>query len=649
VNKGVSVSTTHPGYRADVDGLRALAVLSVIGFHAFPGMLRGGFVGVDIFFVISGFLISGLIYQALKENRFSYLDFYARRVRRIFPALFAVLATGMIVGFFWLYSTEYKELGKQAAAGAGFVANILFWSESGYFDSEAQTKPLLHLWSLGVEEQFYFFWPIMVVFFYQRSRRLVWMLAAVVLASFFWNIFLVRSDPIATFYLPMTRFWELLLGAILAYAATFRSSGVSHGIAFPVRISDEVLSAFGFTLISASLVVISENMAYPGWWAILPTTGALLVIAAPGAWLNRHVLANPIVVFVGIISYPLYLWHWLVLWAFARAELATRWDRLAAVAVSFLLAWLTYVFIERPIRFGIRSSARSIALVACTAIAGVSGWFVYATDGAAFRYPPIVRSLASYHYDGPADYREGLCQLDNDEPFAALDLQCIDPPKSPSTLLVLWGDSHASSLYQGLKAQKNTRTDLRIAQFTSSGCPPLVGGGQFGKHKTCESFADSALTRIRLLRPDIVVLEGFWLYYSTLDGTQRVMSALQHTIGELKAAGVRRVVVFGPLPRWLLDQPTVGLRLWEQTHELKWRTRLYLDPGSAPIDAAIDSAVSGTDAIFVSPMNLLCNSDGCLITTDRKTPIPLAWDNVHLTAAGSRLLIDLSSGAIFGN
>ena len=297
-------------YRADVDGLRAIAVLAVVGFHASPETIPGGFIGVDVFFVISGFLISSLIVKRLNDGNFSFLEFYARRVRRIFPALTIVLLAILTLGWFTLLPTEFLSLGKHTMAAAAFAANILNYFEAGYFDAPASSKPLLHIWSLGVEEQFYFVFPALLLLAW-RFRATTKVFALLGIASFALNIALVRNHPSFTFYLPFTRFWEFIAGALFAF------SGLQNGKAVRPVLSAvsapqyrDFCAGTGMLLIAAGLVFASEA-SFPGWWALLPVVGSFFIIGAgPQAWLNRHVLAKPGPVFIGLISYPLYLWHW---------------------------------------------------------------------------------------------------------------------------------------------------------------------------------------------------------------------------------------------------------------------------------------------------------------------------------------------------
>ena len=319
-----------PKYRPDIDGLRAIAVLAVIGFHASPSLIPGGFIGVDIFFVISGYLISTIIMNNLERSSFSFVEFYIRRINRIFPALFIVLFTCYIFGWFVLLPDEYKQFGKHVAGGAGFVSNFMFWIESGYFDNAAKTKPFLHLWSLGIEEQFYIIWPLLLWIAWKQRLNLLIITLLVMLISFALNITRVNSEHLdAAFYSPQTRFWELLVGSVLAYFNLHKQAYYSKLTLleawFDKRVGPliylhqsnpkntllNLLSFLGATLILISILLISKENSFPGWWALMPTAGAFLIILAGNkAWLNRAVLSHRSFVWFGLISFPLYLWHW---------------------------------------------------------------------------------------------------------------------------------------------------------------------------------------------------------------------------------------------------------------------------------------------------------------------------------------------------
>ena len=389
-------------YRPDIDGLRAFAVLAVVGFHTFPESIRAGFIGVDIFFVISGYLICANIFQSLEKGTFSFSDFYGRRVRRIFPALILVLLSCLVVGWVYFLTNEYGQLGKHLAAGSGFISNLVFWNEVGYFDNAADTKPLLHLWSLGIEEQFYIFWPILLWISWRRRFNLLLFTILVALVSFYLNLSSIIQNPIAAFYSPLTRFWELLIGSLLAYVLFYKENitlkhvdkfknlflNLSQAKRYKVALIN-IASLTGVLLIAYGFRRINNEQPYPGPWALLPVLGAALIITAgQNAYFNRVILSNKIAVSIGLISFPLYLWHWPLL-SFNRIisgeQHPTVTSLLTILALSILLSWITYRFVETPLR-GIRMSRKAIApLVCCMSLVGIAGYAIFLMGGAPIR------------------------------------------------------------------------------------------------------------------------------------------------------------------------------------------------------------------------------------------------------------------------
>jgi peptidoglycan/LPS O-acetylase OafA/YrhL len=392
-------SQLHPKYRPDIDGLRALAVLSVVAFHAYPKSVKGGFIGVDIFFVISGYLISTIIFENLYRGTFSFTDFYTRRIKRIFPALLLVLTACLLFGWFILLADEFNQLGKHVAAGASFISNLVFWDEAGYFDNAADTKPLLHLWSLGIEEQFYLVWPLILWLAWKFRLNLLIITILFAITSFALNINVIKSDEIAAFYSPQTRFWELLTGSLLAWITLYKN-GFNFQIGNKIEIAinsifnknnrwgnnkavPNIQSLFGLALLIFGFWQINKDLSFPGYWALVPVLGATLLLAAgPSAIINRTILSNKIVVWFGLISFPLYLWHWPLL-SFARIyenEVLRGHIRITAVILSILFAWLTYKFIERPIRFGKSGQVKVAILCSLVFLAGVAGAIIYKHD-----------------------------------------------------------------------------------------------------------------------------------------------------------------------------------------------------------------------------------------------------------------------------
>ena len=462
-------------YRPDIDGLRAIAVLSVVGYHAFPTWVKGGFIGVDIFFVISGFLISTIIFTGLERGSFSFAHFYSRRIRRIFPALLVVLIACYAFGWQILLADEYKQLGKHIAAGAGFVSNIVLWRESGYFDVAAELKPLLHLWSLGIEEQFYIFWPLILWAAWKRKFNLFWLTVVLAVFSLGFNLATYRVDRVANFYNPLSRFWELLAGAWLAYlsshsrssehpflascrkyrlnidaffAKLFSKNHVPTGLMFA-----NTQSALGLFCIAAALLLITKDKAFPGTWALLPVSGAVLVLAAGSqAWFNRNILSSRLFVWFGLISYPLYLWHWPIL-SFARimeSETPSRSIRIAAVLGAIVLAWLTMRFIERPLRFGGQEKTKVAFLVGMMLLVLLTGEVTRKLDGVEFRITSTFNAdLSTLKLGKGREMLGNNCGLP-EEKDKKNRAHCSSGRSDFSTFVV-FGDSKAEALYYGLE------------------------------------------------------------------------------------------------------------------------------------------------------------------------------------------------------
>jgi peptidoglycan/LPS O-acetylase OafA/YrhL len=447
---GVS-QNIRPAYRADIDGLRAIGVLAVVAYHAFPSLLPGGFVGVDVFFVVSGYLISLIIMESLEKSSFSFSEFYARRVRRIFPALLLVMVAVLAFGWIALLAGEYQQLGKHVGFGAAFVSNFVLWFESGYFDNAAASKPLLHLWSLGVEEQFYIFWP----FFLWLAWRLRFnfLAAALTLAvfSFAANIILTAYSPAAAFYSPFSRCWELMLGAVLAYGAIHRRrrwNASDEDTESSLTGAGQVASLLGAGLVLLSFVLAREE-GFPGWQVLLPTIGtALLIWAGPRAIFNAAVLANRPIVWLGLISYPLYLWHWPLL-SFVRivhgeADVAMRG---VVVLASIILAASTYLLLESPLRRARRPALVAIPLSILMAVVSGLGFEVSANDGMPLRAVVQENPTIASGEDG------GYPPLTRDCPF--LDtaqkalFKCYIQIQSPPRFALV-GDSKAGALFFGL-------------------------------------------------------------------------------------------------------------------------------------------------------------------------------------------------------
>ena len=505
--------------------MRAIAVLSVVFFHAFPNWIQGGFIGVDIFFVISGFLISTIIYDSLERNSFSFVEFYSRRIKRIFPTLLLVLIACFAFGWFALLADEYKQLGKHIAGGAGFVSNFVFWNESGYFDNASGTKPLLHLWSLGIEEQFYILWPLLLWLAWKKRFNLLTITIVIGLMSFALNLGHVRSDAVAAFYSPQTRFWELLAGSVLAYITLYKQTVLAkfkhrldawlgaavyaHAPQANGNTLRNVQSLIGIAMIAAGVLFITKERHFPGWWAVLPTVGAVLIISAGAqAWLNRAVLSNRVLVWFGLISFPLYLWHWPLL-SFARiieSETPAREIRIVAVVISIALAWLTYKLIEKPMRFGKHSKMKTITLLVLMVVVGYAGYNSYKRDGLEFRVKNFVKiTKAAGEWQYPGDLKTFI--------FKDRSFYYKKSEIARTTLFI--GDSNIEQYYVRIDELIKTHPSSTnsVIFSTGGGCAPIPNV-RIDTHKHCFDLLEKSL-ELAISRDDIstVVIGGQWYGY----------------------------------------------------------------------------------------------------------------------------------------
>jgi peptidoglycan/LPS O-acetylase OafA/YrhL len=612
-------------YRPDIEGLRAVAVLLVVLFHAFPDAMPGGFIGVDIFFVISGFLITGIIARELLSGQFSLLHFYERRIRRIFPALIVVLCAVLVLGWLWMLPAAYARLSADVFACAAFAANIALWLQSGYFAVESAKKPLLHLWSLGIEEQFYLFWPLILMSAARLRIRLLTVALAIGLASFVLNVALFDINPVATFYLPFTRAFELLTGAALACVW----GRLGHG-----PTGSNFRAGAGIALIAAASAALDSHSAFPGWWALLPVTGAALLLSAPAAWGARHLLASPPLVWIGQISYPLYLGHWPLLVFFAIIKFAplTPLECGLIVGLSFLLAFATYRWVEIPIRFGRPMPLKSAALAGAMALVALAGGVVFERGGFDFRLPAEIRAMADVP-EQSAQWRVHQCLLDSIHETAFAD-DCVDRNRRP--LILLWGDSTAGALMPGLRKAQQAR-GFGIAQFTSSSCIPAVNADIAGV-PNCRAINDKVLELARKLRPDIVILHGTF---------EKYLDHVTETVVALKQMTDARVIVLGPVPGWKRGLPNEVLRYYMLHHDLIPQ-RFNGAVSSNAYDAKMRAALEPEGAEFISAWDLLCNADGCLTRVGDEASDISASDQVHLTEKGSIFLVRSVIGQILG-
>ncbi|MGN0902834.1 MAG: acyltransferase family protein [Succinivibrio sp.] len=603
-------------YRSDIDGLRAIACLSVVIFHAFPSYLHGGFIGVDIFFVISGFLISSILYRTLfnpeAPGRVNIVDFYIRRVRRIFPALIAVLITTLIIGWFILLPAEYRLLGKHAISGAIYISNISLYNEAGdYFNVASNAKPLLHLWSLGVEEQFYLIFPVLLWILYKTRINFVISLAVFTLISLILNIYEVNTNhQTAAFYLPWCRFWELSIGAILAYIVNYYHDSVTRAKSFitdnaiAVSVSkiifrknsddlrhnlvNNVISLAGLALIIYGIFTIKNDITFPGTKALIPVFGALMIIGAGNtAFINKYILSNRVMVFLGLISYPLYLWHWplLSLPYIFEGQIPEAWVRAVAVVLSIVLATITYLVIEPPLRYGLHSKAKAIGLFIALLAVGCMGIVIQVNKGFPRRinsFPYEFQTSFAWNKDrfnqSFVDYQDDelrntvqhlqskadRCLLDHPA-WNLIKYRCYMEQDRSRVKFTVMGDSHGGNLVYGLQKLAD-RDNFGFDLFEWSGNIPLYGFMSFtfvqnNEHREEGSDAMVNAYNTEILNPNI---ELFVIchnpLFSFVDMTDKIdPTTNSKTPLEKYRVGVKRTVDFlvshGKKVLFVLDNP----------------------------------------------------------------------------------------------
>lgn len=629
---------SHPKYRPDIDGLRAVAVLSVVAFHAFPSIMRGGFIGVDVFFVISGFLISTIIFENLDKGTFRFSDFYGRRVKRIFPALLLVVLTSYLVGWFSLLADEYAALGKHIAAGAGFVSNFVLWGESGYFDAAAETKPLLHLWSLGIEEQFYIIWPFLLFVAWKTRLKLIVPTLVFAAISFGLNLKGIDKDPTSTFYLPQSRFWELLAGSTLAYFVLY---GKGRFETIRLKLTNgafsHALSTFGFLLLAYGFWKINQSLGFPGKWALIPVLGTMsIILAGPTSFLNRHVLSNKVVVFFGLISFPLYLWHWPLL-SFARivsGEAPNANVRIAAVVLSVFLAWLTFRFIERPIRLGKDGNAKVVFLLVPMIITGIIGYGTYRYDGLAFR--SLVKSYEAVVSTIQNNPKRDECHLPQ-TPESVTKGPC--EYFFPKAAVAIVGNSHAPEIAYALAEALRPRQQ-GIAHYSISGCTHnyLIDPNLKNVQGTsvCYDWHNHVVEDITH-SPHIkyVVLSYRNEFY--LDNGPLVKSLLD-MIDAFVAADKKVIwVLQAPMPGkhvkdYLRSDYRSSAGVQENLPGLRTATWKSMYKHSAEVIAKLPPSV-----VVIDPANSFCGEIDCYVVKNNKS---LFFDDNHMSLEGGRLIVE---------
>lgn len=641
-------------YRPDIDGLRAVSILAVLGYHGFPSLLPGGFVGVDVFFVISGYLITGLILSELQQDRFSFSSFYARRARRIFPALIVVLAATYVAGWNILFPAEFEQLGKHIAAASAFVANYVLLKEIGYFDIAANAKPLLHLWSLAVEEQFYLFWPLFIWLVWRWPRYLLPATLVLLVASFAISVDVYSTAT--AFYSPISRLWELAAGAALAQGQRLQPGRGAVGQPVAALIPERLWSGFrasagvvGIILIGAS-AYITPLEQFPGWWAAIPVAGSGLVIwSGPAGWISRRVLTNRTLVLIGLISYPLYLWHWpLISFAWIVYGGAPPSAVICVLlAASFALAWLTYVLVELPIRFGKAWRLTVPALVAGIGAVGTAGLLSVYAEGHQSRAVAQVNSQLMADLMAPTKMppADVICRRYSGESVPKAEAVEVCTASSEHPRLLIFGNSHAIAMYSAIYTGIREADAVLVAQTGPWAEPECTAPQPFDVwlqgQAPCQNAVRAALG-VLASQPSIEVVVFVVSQSHRLVGNREKMEALQNAVLALH----KRVVWLEPVPT--LEAPTrcrprkvtiwgLDLSVGELENTCRMERKVIVDGGAA-WTTHMRTVASGRENVYLyDPLPLFCDAQYCHQSDDRGL---LYWIIGHLNTRGSARLLD---------
>jgi len=633
-------------YRPEIDGLRAIAVVPVILFHAGFSLFSGGYVGVDVFFVISGFLITSIILKDLDRDKFSLLNFYERRARRILPALFFVVIA--CIPFAWLFFTpeDYKNFSQSLGAVVVFLSNVLFWQEGGYFQAASELKPLLHTWSLAIEEQYYVIFPLFLILFRKSPRILtLGLLSAAFVVSLGLSQQMLLTNSGASFYLLPTRGWELLIGAFAAFYVQRQNSAFS-------MVFNQFASLLGLSLILISVFAFNNFTPFPGFFALIPTIGTVLVIlfAKENTWVNR-MLSVKVMVGIGLISYSAYLWHQPLL-AFTHYHSFLEPSVLVTlllITMTFVLAYLSWRFVEKPFRYSEKVSRKQVFAFS---IIGGAAIFTIGVLG-------HLRVIQPYDYLKNPQYY-AVYEIDRADakpcesfPAGQGHVGCIEFGEGES-LTVLWGDSHAESIRYGI-SKELTQKEGRIMTIFHRGCPPLIDVVNLNgvtSEPNCVNLDD--LRRyamyIKEQSPNRIVLVSRWTTYlrgwHIKDEPQMASHFISTTLKPAMTAEDSRNAVMAQLKNTLSffdGTPVYALGQVPDMQHLTLRQRRDLEVVDGDkikawhnIENELMEAV-GISSRYIDMRSELCSSDSCKL---RDEGYKIYFDDNHVSAYGAMRQLD---------
>ncbi|MES5096655.1 acyltransferase family protein [Agrobacterium sp. BA1120] len=628
-------------YRSEIDGLRAIAVLSVIFAHANFATFGGGFIGVDVFFVISGYLITTIILGEYAQGNFSLASFYQRRARRILPALFFVLLCTIPFAWMWLLPDAYQSFSKSFIMATLSVSNIYFLRKADYFAPEAAEVPLLHTWSLGVEEQFYVLFPLLFLF-RLKTKTIFRIVLVVAVASLIASEFGARYYPSANYYLLPTRAWQILCGSLCAFFA--------HGRTRPVN---GTLSLAGLGMVLVAVFLFDPTTRVPSLAALLPVAGAcLFLLFASRDTIAGQVLSLSPLVWIGKISFSAYLWHQPVFafWRIRSLEPPSQWTMAGLILVVFILAALSWRFIEQPFRHG-KASLPRVAGVVVACVAGLTGfasWGVF-KEGLPFRLAPDVRTFV----ENTSWSEKCLFQVKDDSPDVP-DKECIFNAGTAETYAI-WGDSIGASLAPALQDALLKR-GAGLVQLTHGYCAPIIGvsTGRAEGAVNCDDFNRRAMAYLLQSNVDTVVLTAFWVNffnapYVRIDNAEYptrdtvipdIERHFRETIETLKAGG-KRVLVIYPSPLFdksIKDVMAAQIIKGEAVPSFEYSTADFKTV-TARSYSILDAAVP-SDVAKVLPEMVFCGQQAAQMCFFGRNGVAYIADRGHYTKAGATMVVD---------
>lgn len=608
----------HKGkYRSDIDGIRAIAVLLVLICHAFPNYLPGGFIGVDIFFVISGYLITAILIKDFEKDNFSIITFYKRRILRIFPALIFVLAFIIVIGWIFFFKSEFISLGRHIFASTLFFENLNLWSESSYFDTSSDLKPTLHLWSLAIEEQFYIFWPLIIYLSFKFRFKLLFTIVGLFLISFSINLYDISNDPTAAYYSPLGRSWELLVGAMLAY---FQKYNIFTSAKF-----ENLKSSLGLALIAIGLILTKPEQNFPGFMALLPTIGtALLISAGNNAWINRRILSLQPMVFVGLISYPLYLWHWPFI-SFAYIIFGGLSFKMALLCMlaSFLAAYLTFIWVEKPLR----TKWNEVGKVRILAVSMVGILFIGVLISTNYIKPRLgyINTPTKNEWDFIKTTAHNFDEKNGNGVYL------LGKNKEQNTILI--GDSHLVHYAERI----NKILSGGAALYAGGGCIPIINVMTDDPRRSgCEEQLNKALGAANNPKVEKVIIGGAWFVYfinkddyfftkedgekvsiKSKEGQSLALNSLVNTINKYVSSGKKVYLILGSPTDGKFNPFNAHTRINGLTaNQYVTISKLQID-----LNSKISEVAQQAGAKVINPMDYVCKQDKCLFTDKDGTPI----------------------------